>query len=231
MNAERIKQNLNAVLENISEVARRSGRDASSVTLVAVTKRNPPEAIRPLVEAGALDLGENYPQELWSKVEALEDLPVRWHLIGHLQGNKAKKTIGMVRMIHGVDSLKLLLTLNELASTLDDPPSVCLQVNVSGEDSKHGWNPESLPIDADAIASCRKIPIVGLMTIAGYGTSNDEARPGFARLRELRDHLRSATGLALPDLSMGMSGDYEAAIAEGATFVRVGSALFEGALG
>jgi PLP dependent protein len=231
MNADRIRENLNAVLSRIGEAAQRSGRDPSSVSLVAVTKRNPPEAIRPLVDAGALDLGENYPQELWSKVEALADLPVRWHLIGHLQGNKAKKTLAMVRMIHAVDSLKLLKSLDELAPTLDELPRVCLQVNVSGEDSKHGWDPETLPIDADAIASCRKIPIVGLMTIAGYGTSNDEARPAFARLRQLRDHLRAATGLALPELSMGMSGDYEAAIEEGATFVRVGSALFEGALG
>jgi pyridoxal phosphate enzyme (YggS family) len=230
MNADRIQDNLNAVRVRIGEAAGRSGRDPSSVTLVAVTKRNPPEAIRPLIQAGALDLGENYPQELWSKVEALAELPARWHLIGHLQTNKAKKTAGMVKMIHAVDSLKLLKTLDELAPSLADPPQVCLQVNVSGEDSKHGWNPETLPIDADAIAACRRIPIVGLMTIAGYGTSNDEARPTFARLRQLRDHLRSGTGLRLPELSMGMSGDYEAAIEEGATFVRVGSALFEAAL-
>jgi PLP dependent protein len=230
MNADRIGENLTAVRSRIVDAARRSGRDSSSVTLVAVTKRNAPDAIRALVAAGALDLGENYPQELWSKVEALAGLPVRWHLIGHLQSNKVKKTLPMVKMIHAVDSLKLLKTLDELAAGLPDPPSVCLQVNASGEESKHGWNPDELPVDADAIAACRKIPIVGLMTIAGYGTSNDEARPTFARLRELRDHLRSATGLTLPELSMGMSGDYEAAIEEGATFVRVGSALFEGAL-
>jgi pyridoxal phosphate enzyme (YggS family) len=230
MNSDRIQDNLNAVLARIGEAAGRSGRDPSSVTLVAVTKRNPPEAIRPLIQAGALDLGENYPQELWTKVEALAGFRARWHLIGHLQTNKAKKTAGMVRMIHAVDSLKLLKTLDELAPSLAEPPRVCLQVNISGEDSKHGWDPESLPIDADAIAACQRIPIVGLMTIAGYGTSNEEARPTFARLRQLRDLLRSATGLDLPELSMGMSGDYEAAIDEGATFVRIGSALFEGAI-
>jgi pyridoxal phosphate enzyme (YggS family) len=197
---------------------------------VAVTKRNAPDPIRQLVAAGASDLGENYPQELWAKAEALTDLPVRWHLIGHLQGNKAKKTVPLVKVIHGVDSLKLLKALDDMAETLDEPPAVCLQVNASNEESKHGWSVDALPRDADAIASCHRIPIVGLMTIAGFGTSNDEARPTFARLRELRDHLRSQTGLALTDLSMGMSGDYEAAIEEGATYVRVGSALFEGAV-
>jgi pyridoxal phosphate enzyme (YggS family) len=136
----------------------------------------------------------------------------------------------MVRMIHAVDSLKLLKTLDDLAGNLPEPPRVCLQVNISGEDSKHGWEPDLLPNDAEAIASCRRIPIVGLMTIAGYGTSNEEARPTFARLRDVRDRLQTLTGLALPELSMGMSSDYEAAIEEGSTFVRVGSALFEGAL-
>jgi pyridoxal phosphate enzyme (YggS family) len=182
------------------------------------------------VAAGASDLGENYPQELWAKAEALTDLPIRWHLIGHLQGNKVKKTVPLVKMIHGVDSLKLLKALDDMAEDLDERPAVCLQVNASNEESKHGWSVEDLPKDAEAIASCRRIPIAGLMTIAGFGTSNEEARPTFARLRELRDQLRAETGLALPDLSMGMSGDYESAIEEGATYVRVGSALFEGAV-
>ncbi len=230
MNPARLRDNWLAVKAQIAESAARSGRDASSVRLVAVTKRNPPEPVRELVGIGQLDLGENYPQELWSKAEALADLSPRWHLIGHLQGNKAKKTVPLVGMIHGVDSLKLLRSLDELAATLADPPSVCLQVNASGEESKHGWGPEALLADAEAIAACRSIPVVGLMTIAGYGTTNDEARPTFAALRELRDRLRAATGLLLPELSMGMSGDYEAAIDEGATLIRVGSALFEGAV-
>ena len=121
MNAERLRDNLEAVRSRIAEAARRSGRDPASVTLVAVTKRNPPELVRPLVELGARDLGENYPQELWKKVEALADLPVRWHLIGHLQGNKAKKTLPMVRMIHAVDSLKLLQTLDAMAAESAEP--------------------------------------------------------------------------------------------------------------
>jgi len=229
MNPDRIRENLEAVRSRMAGAAARSGRDPAAVALVAVTKRNP--LVRPLVDLGQLDLGENYPQELWGKVEALAGLPARWHLIGHLQGNKAKKTLAMVRMIHGVDSLKLLKTLDDLAATMADPPAVCLQVNASGEASKHGWEPEALPADARAIAACRHIPVVGLMTIAGYGTGDEEARPTFARLRELRDRMRAATGLPLPELSMGMSGDYEAAIEEGATLIRVGSALFEGVAG
>jgi len=232
MNPDRIRENLAEVRGRIVAAAARAGRDPASVTLVAVTKRNPPEMVRPLVDLGVGDLGENYPQELWDKAEALGGLAVRWHLIGHLQGNKAKKTVPLVRMIHGVDSLKLLRALDDLAPTLGGaPPAVCLQVNASGEESKHGWDPGSILGDGDAIAACRRMPVVGLMTIAGYGTTDDEARPTFAGLRELRDRLRVATGLELPCLSMGMSGDYEAAIEEGATHVRVGSALFAGAAG
>jgi hypothetical protein len=230
MHWERLRENLESVRCRIAEAARRAGRDAEGVTLVAVTKRNPPELIRPLVEAGARDLGENYPQELWKKVEALACAPARWHLIGHLQGNKAKKTLPMVRMVHAVDSLKLLRTLDALAAgmNLSDPPAACLQVNTSGEMSKHGWSPEEIPMDADAIAACRHIPVVGLMTMAGLDSTPQAARAAFARLRAIRDALGARTGLPLDQLSMGMSGDFEEAIEEGATLVRVGSALFEG---
>ena len=135
MNAERLRENLVGVRDRIAEAARRSGRPAESVRLVAVTKQSPIEWIRPLVACGARDLGENYPQELWRKAEALADLadPVRWHLIGHLQSNKVKKTLPLVGMIHAVDSLKLLQTLDESARSLQRPPAVCLQVNTSGE--------------------------------------------------------------------------------------------------
>lgn len=224
-----LKTNLESVRSRIADAARRSGREPSAVTLVAVTKRHPTDAVRPLIELGEYDLGENYPQELWSKVEALAGEPVRWHLIGHLQGNKAKKTLPMVRMIHAVDSLKLLKTLDDLAAGLVDLPLACLQVNTSGEAAKHGWSPESIAADAEAIAACRSIPVVGLMTMAAYGTSPETARPSFTRLRAVRDDLRARSGLALEQLSMGMSGDFEVAIEEGATIVRVGSALFEGA--
>ena len=208
----------------------RSGRAPEAVTLVAVTKRWPADLVRLLVGAGALDLGENYPQELWRKAEALAGLgtPVRWHLIGHLQSNKAKRTLPMVVMVHAVDSLKLLRIIDELAPGLAGVPSVCLQVNTSGEETKHGWSAEQILGDADAIAACRAVPIVGLMTMAAQGTEGESARPSFIRLRNIRDDLRRRTGLPLPELSMGMSSDFEVAVEEGATLVRVGSALLEG---
>jgi pyridoxal phosphate enzyme (YggS family) len=230
MNAERLNHNLEAVLGRIALAARRAGRDPASVRLVAVTKKSPPEWIRPLVAQGACDLGENYPQELWRKREVLIDLAgsIRWHLIGHLQSNKVKKTLPLVAMVHSVDSLGLLRAINELAAQLPAAPPVCLEVNTSGEPSKHGWTPDQIVSDAPAIADCRAVPIVGLMTMAPFGTTADAARPSFVSLRALRDTLGRETGLPLPELSMGMSNDFEAAILEGATLVRVGSAIFEG---
>jgi PLP dependent protein len=230
MNVERIRENLERVKARIAASAQRSGRPAESVRLIGVTKRSPTEWIRPLVACGVHDLGENYPQELWSKAEALADLgkAVRWHLIGHLQTNKVKKTLPTVAMIHAVDSLKLLRILDDAAGSLANPPSVCLQVNTSGEVSKHGWDVEAILADSDSIAACRSIPIVGLMTIAALGTTAETARPSFVALRDVRETLRSRTGLAIPELSMGMSNDFETAIEEGATLVRIGSALFEG---
>jgi PLP dependent protein len=230
MNTERIRQNWETVRRLIDAAARRSGRTAEGVRLVAVTKRSPVESIQAVVACGARDLGENYPQELWRKVETLADLDVSvsWHLIGHLQSNKVKKTLPMVRMIHSVDSLNLLRTLDKAAPDLSDPPAVCLQVNTSDEASKHGWTADQILIDADSIAACRAIPIVGLMTMAAMGTTAEEARRSFIQLRELRERLRERMDLPLAELSMGMSNDFEVAIEEGATLVRVGSALFEG---
>ena len=230
MNAERIRENLEEVQNRIAESAQRAGRSVEEIHLVAVTKRSPPDWIRPLVTYGAHDLGENYPQELWRKTESLADLAdsVRWHLIGHLQTNKVKKTLPMVRMIHSVDSLKLLQVLDETAMNCSLPPRLLLQVNTSGEVSKHGWSREQILRDLETIMRCRAIPIVGLMTMAAVDTTPDTARSSFVALRELRDDLRRRTDLPLNELSMGMSGDFEAAIEEGATWVRIGSALFEG---
>jgi pyridoxal phosphate enzyme (YggS family) len=227
---DRIRQNLEATRARIAEAASRSGRVATDVTLVAVTKKCSIALVRRLVEAGAPDLGENYPQELWKKAEALSDTrpSVRWHLIGHLQSNKAKRTLPLCTMVHAVDSLKLLQTVDSLASDLPAAPSVCLQVNTSGEQAKHGWSAEQILADADAIAQCKAIRVVGLMTMAAWGTDVESARPSFVRLRQVRHALRERTGLSLPELSMGMSGDFESAVEEGATLVRVGSALFEG---
>ncbi len=231
MLAERIRSNLDAVQCRIAEAARRTGRPMEAIRLVAVTKKTPVESIKALVDCGARDLGENYPQELWTKADALADLQgsVHWHLIGHLQTNKVKKTLPMVRLIHSVDSLKLLRALNDAAPAVIDPPGVCLQVNTSDEPSKHGWTAEQILQEAELIAACRAIPIVGLMTMAALGTTAVTARGSFARLRELRERLKGETGLPLMELSMGMSNDFETAIEEGATLLRIGSALFEGA--
>jgi pyridoxal phosphate enzyme (YggS family) len=230
MNVERIRYNLDEVERRISDAARRVARPADSVRLIAVTKKSPPEWINALIDCGVRDCGENYPQELWRKHDQLSDLAgsIHWHLIGHLQTNKVKKTLPMVRMIHSVDSLKLLRALNDAAFALNNPPSVCLEVNTSDEPSKHGWTKDGILREAAAIATCRAIPIVGLMTIAALGTTAQTARGSFARLRELCDLLRRETDLPLLELSMGMSNDFETAIEEGATLVRVGSALFEG---
>jgi pyridoxal phosphate enzyme (YggS family) len=225
---DRLRSNLLAVRSRMAEACVRSGRRVDSARLVAVTKQVPTECALALVRLGQADLGENYPQELWRKADALSPLPALWHLIGHLQTNKAKRTYPLVAFVHAVDSLKLLRLLDELAEAVDAPAPVCLQVNCSAEASKHGWEPAGILQDAHAIAACRRVPVVGLMTMAAMGTTPEQAQPAFAHLREIRDQLQARTGIPLPELSMGMSNDYEVAIAEGATWVRVGSAIFEG---
>lgn len=232
MTIQRLDENLNRLRERIAGAVAASGRPADSVTLVAVTKRTPADWARHLAQIGQVDLGENYPQELWSKSAELADCPgIRWHAIGHLQTNKLKRTLPIVSMIHAVDSLRLLDELAAQKATAARLQRICLQVNLSGESSKHGWTADTIMHDLDRIVrivGSAELPVTGLMTMAAMGTDNDSARPTFAALRRLRDRLNHETGLALTDLSMGMSGDFEAAIAEGATHVRVGSLLFEG---
>lgn len=228
MDLSRLQQNLEDVRGRIAQAAVRSGRWGADVRLVAVTKRTTADRARALVALGQIDLGENYPQELWSKRAALDNPAVRWHLIGHLQSNKARRSLPLVAMIHSVDSLSLLQTLDVLAGEAPHKPLVCLQVNCSGERAKHGWSPEAILADAEDIADCRHLPVVGLMTMAALDTNAEASRPAFIRLRETRDRLRKRTGLSLPELSMGMSNDYEIGVEEGATLVRVGTALWEG---
>lgn len=231
MDLTRLRDNARVVMERIDQAARRAGRDPQGVRLIAVTKRSPVDLLPPLHDLGLRDFGENYPQELWTKAAdaRLAGLPIRWHLIGHLQGNKVKRTVPLVSLIHGVDSFKLLRSLDELAADgRTVVPPVCLQVNTSGEPSKHGWSSEALLAESDALASCGRVRIVGLMTMAALEGSAEEARACFSALRTTRDQLANRLGTDLPELSMGMSGDFEVAIAEGATLVRVGTALFEG---
>lgn len=229
---ERLQTNLQNVRQAMAEASMRAGRKASDTTLIAVTKRTPEAWARALVELGEPQLGENYPQELWSKSEILSDLPqIQWHLIGHLQTNKLKRTLPLVTMIHAVDKLDLLVSIGKLMPVADRLQRICLQVNMSGESSKHGWDRNSILAEAESIAHVVnqfEIPVKGLMTMAAWGTDADSARPAFSALRELAEEFSLKSGLAMPDLSMGMSGDFESAIEEGATFVRVGSALFEG---
>jgi pyridoxal phosphate enzyme (YggS family) len=214
---------LDAVLERIARAARRANRDPKSVRLVLASKTQPPDALRAAFRAGARDFGENYVQEAIGKRDALSDLPgLRWHLIGHLQTNKARAAAELFDLIQTLDSARLA---DALARARPSPPvRVLVEVNLGGEASKSGVAPqhaEGLINGARA-----KVDIAGLMTIPPPAESPDRARPYFARLRELRDRLAASTGLALSELSMGMTDDFEAAIEEGATIVRVGRAVF-----
>ena len=230
--AARIAENVAEVRGRIAEATARAGRSAGDVTLVAVTKYVSAEIVRPLVAAGCLDLGESRPQKLWEKAETLADLPIRWHMIGHFQRNKVHRTLPLLGMVHSVDSPRLLAAIDEDLEGIErtGPLPVLLEVNISGESAKHGVTPETIEPFLAEVAAYRNVAVRGLMCMAGLEGGPDEARRDFAALRQLRDRLRKSCppGVALDELSMGMSGDYEIAIEEGATLVRVGSALFEG---
>jgi PLP dependent protein len=228
--ASRIRENLARVRENIAAAAARSSRLPKSVTLVGVTKYVEPSIARQLIEAGLTTLGESRPQQLWQKAEALADWQVNWHLIGHLQRNKVKRTLPVVGCIHSVDSLRLLQEIGREAAAMQRTADVLLEVNISGDASKTGLQPDEIePLFPENI-KLANVRVLGLMTMAALEGGADRARRDFAALRTLRDQLalKCPANVSLNELSMGMSGDYEAAIEEGATIVRVGSALFEG---
>ena len=217
--------NLAHVRERITVACQQAGRSPSEVTLVAVTKYAQLDWIEGLIALGVMDLAENRPQQL---VERQARWPqVRWHLIGQLQRNKAKTVLGPAALIHSVDSLRLAERLSNLAET---PQRILCEVNVSGEATKAGFTPTELQESWDKLLALPNISIEGLMTMAPLSENPEDARPVFAKLRQLRDQLqlRSPEGVSLSHLSMGMSGDYEVAIQEGATLIRVGSRLFEG---
>lgn len=210
----------------IAAACARAGRSPAGVTLVAVTKYVSAEVAALLPERGVTDLGESRPQELWKKAEAIP--AARWHLIGHLQRNKLDRTVPLVSLVHSVDSDRVLDALAAFGAKRGAPVRVLLEVNCSREPAKGGFSPEALPAIGDRAVSLSGVELCGLMTMAAYSDNPDDARPTFAELRRLRDDLRTRTGLPLPELSMGMSGDFEVAVEEGATLVRVGSTLFEG---
>jgi pyridoxal phosphate enzyme (YggS family) len=217
---------LASVRGRIADAARRAGRDPAAVTLVAVTKTVSPAVAAAAAELGALDLGENWPQELWRKAAAVP--AARWHLIGHLQRNKLDRTVPLVALIHSVDSERLLDALGAFGRKRGRPVPVLVEVNCSREPAKGGFRPEDVPALGGELPSLAGVEVRGLMTMAPYHPDPELCRPVFAELRGLRDELRVRTGLALPELSMGMSNDFEVGVEEGATFVRVGTTLFEG---
>lgn len=227
----RLQANVRTVRERIVAAAAGAGRTADEVLLVAVTKYVDAATTRLLVEAGCRDLGESRPQKLWDKSAALTDAEIRWHLIGHLQRNKIRRTLPLVQLFHAADSPRLLKELDaEAAVHSREKAQVLLEVNVSGDAAKHGFAPNDIPQLADELAKLEHLNVRGLMTMTGLEADADSERRQFAELRELRDRLRRdwSGRFTLDELSMGMSGDFETAIAEGATIVRVGSALFEG---
>lgn len=212
-----MRERLAHVRERIEHACARSGRDISSVNLIAVTKVFPAAIIREAYEAGLREFGENYVQEFESKAPEVQDLAsARFHLIGHLQSNKAKKAAELFSVIQTVDSPKLARRLDEAGRPLD----VMLEVKLSGEDAKSGTDPTELPPLIDAVRATRHLRLLGLMTMPPWSDDAEPSRPYFRRLRAL------AAQFNLPQLSMGMSHDFEVAIEEGATHIRVGTALF-----
>jgi pyridoxal phosphate enzyme (YggS family) len=224
----RIAQNVATIRQRVAAAAARSGRPANAVTLVAVTKYVGPEEIRAVVAAGCRDLAESRPQQLWDRAAALADSTLRWHMVGHLQRNKVRRTLPLVHLVHSVDSLDLLEAVDRIAGELSIRTSVLVEVKISGEESKTGLEPEAVEPLLEQAARYPHVAVRGLMGMAALEGGPDVARRNFAALRELRDRLRSRVPeqICLDELSMGMSGDYEEAILEGATLVRVGSALF-----
>lgn len=227
-----VRENLARVEERIHAAARDAGRSRDEVRLVGVTKYVNAATAALLAQAGCHDLGESRPQELWAKAEAAEfaDLPVRWHAVGHLQRNKVNRTIPLVAIVHSVDSVRLLKAIDACAAGLGVVRDALLEVNCSGDPEKHGVAPEDLPAVIQRLPEFPRVHIRGLMTMAAREGGLEVARRNFARLRELRDQaaIGAPEGVELTELSMGMSADFEAAIAEGATIVRVGTALWEG---
>jgi PLP dependent protein len=226
--------NLATVRANIAAAASRSGRREGDITLVAVTKSVSNDVAQMLVRAGCRDLGESRPQELWAKAESinskLPDHAVRWHMIGHLQRNKVRRTLPMVSLVHSADSLRLLEEIDRESQALKQIARVLIEVNISGDQTKHGFGPGEVEPQLPKLAEFEHIAVEGLMCMASREGDLEQTRREFTALRKLRDRLQKVAppNVKLTDLSMGMSGDYEIAVEEGATIVRIGSALFEG---
>ncbi len=229
----RIAENLAGIRDRVDDACRQGGRDPVGVTLITVTKYVPVAIARLVVAAGCRDLAESRPQALWEKAEALGDLapPIRWHLVGHLQRNKIRRTLAATPLIHSLDSLRLLEALEAEAAAAGRPCAALVEVNVADAPGRTGATAAEAATIVAAAAPLRHVRLRGLMGMASVPDGDPgAARREFARLRELRDRFAATLpgGESLRDLSMGMSGDFPAAILEGATMIRVGSALFAG---
>ena len=218
------QQRLDGVLDRIAAAAGRAGRDPGDVRLVAVSKTFPPEAIDVALRAGVAIFGENRVQEALAKAALCGS--AEWHLVGRLQRNKVRHALSLFTTIHSVDSIPLLHDIARVQEETGRRPKLLLEVNVAGESSKIGFNPKSVREAVREALAIGGLDLVGLMTVPPWVPDPDMSRPRFRALRALRDALQDETGAALPELSMGMSGDFEVAVEEGATFVRVGTALF-----
>jgi pyridoxal phosphate enzyme (YggS family) len=223
-----VADRLAGVRARIDAAARSAGRDPASVRLVAVSKTFPIDAVRAAYEAGQREFGENRVQEALQKIAGSTDLTIRWHLLGHLQTNKARKAAPVFATIQSVDSVELLEKLDRAAEESGCAPELLIQVDLAGEATKFGVPPSGMPRLFDAAASCRAARVAGLMTLPPAPETPEDARPWFRRLRDLRDgwHASGVPADMLRELSMGMSGDFEVAVQEGATLVRVGTAIF-----
>jgi pyridoxal phosphate enzyme (YggS family) len=217
--------NMETIRQRIRAACDRTGREANSVTLLAVTKSHPPEVVQEAAKLGQIFFGENKVQEAKAKIPLCPG-KLRWHFIGHLQSNKCRGAVELFEMIQSVDSLSLAQEINRRAEQAAKRMSVLIEVNVAGEASKFGYQPDRLLAELKAINVLPRLEIRGLMTLPPWSPEAEESRPHFRRLRELKVRAEQVLGAPLPHLSMGMSGDFEIAIEEGATIVRVGTALF-----
>lgn len=225
---EILGQRLEAIRTRVQAACGRVGRSPESVTLIGVTKTVGHEVAQALVDLGVADLGENRPQELWRKSDLVSG--ARWHVIGHLQRNKVERTVGLSSLIHSVDSERLLEAIEAEAKRIGKQTAVLLEVNCSGEEAKHGFTPEAVLAFTSNLKPLHFVRIEGLMTMAALAEDPEAARPAFRRLAGLQKELRQVLGDQHPLnlLSMGMSGDFEVAIEEGATHIRLGTVLVGG---
>lgn len=220
-----LQENLTRIRSRIDQACERSGRQPDSVRLMAVSKNQSPELVAQAASAGLTLFGENRIQEAKVKIPLCPG-QLEWHFIGHLQSNKSRDAVSLFHVVQGVDSLALAEELQKQTLKQARSLPILLEVNVAGESSKFGWNPDRLLAELLQLNALPRLVVQGLMTIAPYAVDPEQVRPIFRRLRELRDRCTDLLGAPLPVLSMGMSGDLEVAIEEGATLVRVGTALF-----